>query len=85
MSRPHDSTPAATALPNDADEGPQITEIDCTQCGTRIAGMDGRYACPHCHWVNHWSEGHRALPTAEDDTDYPGRAGAGNTKARRSS
>ncbi|MFE3742662.1 hypothetical protein [Streptomyces sp. NPDC059134] len=39
------------------------------RCGTQIAGLDGRYSCGVCGWVNHHSEGHRAVPTAEDDTD----------------
>lgn len=55
-------------------EGPQITETECEGCGTRLAGLDGRYACGVCSWSNHWSEGHRELPTAQDDPDYPGPA-----------
>ncbi|MFE4368392.1 hypothetical protein ACFRMN_09115 [Streptomyces sp. NPDC056835] len=51
------------------DEGPQITHAECRQCGTHIAGLDGRYSCGVCGWVNHHSEGHRQLPTADDDTD----------------
>lgn len=51
---------------------PTITETDCPQCGTRVAGLDGRYACGHCTWVNDHAEGHHPLPTAEDDPDYPG-------------
>ncbi|WP_299530685.1 hypothetical protein [uncultured Streptomyces sp.] len=54
--------------------GPEVTYTECRQCGTLIAGLDGRYACPGCGWVNDHSEGHRALPTAEDDPDYPGHA-----------
>jgi len=71
--------------PKPADEStrePQITETECEQCGTRVAGIDGRYACGVCGAVNPWSEGYRALPTAEDDPDYPG---PGKTQARRSS
>ncbi|SCF88124.1 hypothetical protein GA0115259_104141, partial [Streptomyces sp. MnatMP-M17] len=34
-----------------------------------IAGLDGRYSCGVCGWVNHHSEGHRPLPRAEDDPD----------------
>mgnify|MGYP003575490692 CR=1 FL=1 len=55
---------------------PEITRTECTRCGTEIHGVNGRYACPHCGWVNHWSEGHTALPPAEADVDYPG-PGAG--------
>ncbi|MCX5396668.1 hypothetical protein OHA55_06630 [Streptomyces sp. NBC_00102] len=53
---------------------PEVTYTECRRCGTLIAGLDGRYACPGCGWVNDHSEGHRALPTAEDDPDFPGRA-----------
>jgi hypothetical protein len=49
----------------------EITETDCRQCGTRIAGLDGRYACPLCGWVNGHSEGHHPLPPASDDPDGP--------------
>ncbi|MFF7363053.1 hypothetical protein [Streptomyces sp. NPDC008125] len=55
---------------------PEVTYTECRRCGTLIAGLDGRYACPGCGWVNDHSEGHRALPTAEDDPDFPGPAGA---------
>lgn len=48
--------------------GPEITYAECRQCGTLIAGLDGRYSCGVCGWVNHHSEGHRLLPRAEDDT-----------------
>ncbi|MFE9847346.1 hypothetical protein ACFYPN_00835 [Streptomyces sp. NPDC005576] len=51
---------------------PEVTYTECRRCGTLIAGLDGRYACAGCGWVNDHSEGHRALPTAEDDPDYPG-------------
>ncbi|MFJ3231774.1 hypothetical protein [Streptomyces sp. NPDC086787] len=50
---------------------PEITSTLCAQCGTVVHGVDSRYACPGCGWVNHWSEGSRDLPTAEDDPDYP--------------
>ncbi|MEU8777320.1 hypothetical protein [Streptomyces sp. NPDC048606] len=51
----------------------EITETECRQCGTLIAGLNGRYACPLCGWVNDHSEGHAALPTAEEDPDHPAR------------
>ncbi|MDX2747289.1 hypothetical protein OG927_32625 [Streptomyces clavifer] len=41
---------------------PEITYMACAQCGTQIAGLDGRYACSGCGWVNEWTEGHRHLP-----------------------
>ncbi|WP_411082975.1 hypothetical protein [Streptomyces sp. cmx-18-6] len=45
-------------------EHPEITYIGCARCGTQIAGLDGRYACSGCGWVNEWTEGHRPLPTS---------------------
>ncbi|MFI1470624.1 hypothetical protein [Streptomyces wuyuanensis] len=54
------------------DTGTEITRTDCRQCGTAVYGIGGRYACPLCGWVNHWSEGHDDLPAATDDPDYPG-------------
>ncbi|MFD6532808.1 hypothetical protein [Streptomyces sp. NPDC060184] len=77
---------AGTAVPGSRPAGrpaldgpmaaPEVTYTECRRCGTLIAGLDGRYACPGCGWVNDHSEGHRALPTAEDDPDFPGRAAA---------
>ncbi|WP_267242245.1 hypothetical protein [Streptomyces sp. PR69] len=51
---------------------PEITRTDCLRCGTEVHGLAGRYACPMCGWVNHWSEGYSELPTAADDPDWPG-------------
>lgn len=79
------SSPQHPSAPEPATRGPrepQITETECEQCGTRVAGLDGRYACGVCGAVNAWSEGYQALPSAEDDLDYPG---PGKTEARRSS
>ncbi|MFJ6795650.1 hypothetical protein [Streptomyces sp. NPDC091268] len=58
---------------------PELTEAECRRCGTYIAGLDGRYACGVCGWVNDHSEGHRRLPTADEDPDRPakGRRRAG--------
>ncbi|WP_323183441.1 hypothetical protein [Streptomyces sp. NBC_00091] len=53
---------------------PELTEAECRRCGTYIAGLDGRYACGVCGWVNDHSEGHRRLPRADEDPDRP-RAG----------
>ncbi|MFG3286909.1 hypothetical protein [Streptomyces sp. NPDC048111] len=50
---------------------PDITYTRCKRCGTELAGLDGRYSCGVCGWSNHWSEGHRPLPRAEDDPDAP--------------
>ncbi|MFC9604328.1 hypothetical protein ACFTTN_12825 [Streptomyces niveus] len=68
------SIPPATPAPEPEPEhatviGPEITYAECRQCGTLIAGLDGRYSCGVCGWVNHHSEGHRILPRAEDDTN----------------
>lgn len=60
------------------DTGPEITYAECRQCGTLIAGLDGRYSCGVCGWVNHHSEGHRALPRAEDDVDHAAGGPGGN-------
>lgn len=51
---------------------PEITTTECRQCGAQVSGLNGRYACGLCGWVNHWSEGYGNLPTAQDDPDYPG-------------
>lgn len=80
------SRPGARTSAADPMAAPEVTYTECRQCGTLIAGLDGRYACPGCGWVNDHSEGHRALPTAEDDPDYPGtrrRAGAEAGPGRR--
>lgn len=70
------SAPQEAPQPAAADDGPKITRTDCDRCGTRVSGIDGRYACGVCGWVNHWSEGHRPLPPAEADVDYPGPGAA---------
>ncbi|MFI5665567.1 hypothetical protein [Streptomyces sp. NPDC051704] len=54
---------------------PELTEAECRRCGTYIAGLDGRYACGVCGWVNDHSEGHRRLPTADEDPDRPAARG----------
>ncbi|MFE2975994.1 hypothetical protein [Streptomyces sp. NPDC059258] len=60
-SRPERRSPDGDAA---ATEHPEITFIGCARCGTLIAGLDGRYACSGCGWVNEWTEGHRPLPEA---------------------
>lgn len=50
---------------------PELTEAECRRCGTYIAGLDGRYACGVCGWVNDHAEGHRRLPRADEDPDRP--------------
>lgn len=52
-------------------EMPEITHAECRQCGTQIAGLDGRYACGVCGWVNPWSEGYSDLPTPEPHDAEP--------------
>ncbi|MEU1132381.1 hypothetical protein ABZ383_21385 [Streptomyces sp. NPDC005900] len=52
--------------------GAQITVTNCYRCGTEVSGLNGRYACALCGWVNNWSEGHTELPGPEMDPDYPG-------------
>ncbi|MEU1474506.1 hypothetical protein [Streptomyces sp. NPDC005760] len=52
--------------------GSEITTTDCRQCGAEVSGLNNRYACSYCGWVNHWSEGSSTLPTAQEDPDYPG-------------
>ncbi|PCG83030.1 hypothetical protein CIB93_26630 [Streptomyces sp. WZ.A104] len=56
---PEERPPAEAAT-----EHPEITYIGCARCGTQIAGLDGRYACSGCGWVNQWTDGHRPLPAA---------------------
>jgi hypothetical protein len=51
----------------------EITATMCHDCGAEVHGVNARYACGLCGWVNHWSEGSTPLLTAEDDPDYPGR------------
>jgi hypothetical protein len=51
----------------------EITRTECARCGTEVHGIDGRYACPGCGWVNHWDQGHRPLPTGDEDPDSPPR------------
>ncbi|MCX4238268.1 hypothetical protein ACH4Y0_26145 [Streptomyces sp. NPDC020707] len=53
--------------------GAEITTTDCRQCGAKVSGLNNRYACSYCGWVNHWAEGSTNLPSAEDDLDHPGR------------
>jgi hypothetical protein len=62
--RPEAQSTTATATRS------EITRTDCRQCGTEVHGIDGRYACAGCGWVNHWSEGHGDLPANSDDRDW---------------
>ncbi|MCY0917800.1 MULTISPECIES: hypothetical protein [unclassified Streptomyces] len=72
--RPDDHPESIAPLP-----APELTEAECRRCGTHIAGLDGRYACGVCGWVNDHSEGHRRLPRADEDPDRP----AGNRQRRK--
>lgn len=47
--------------------GQEITITACRECGSEVAGINGRYACGLCGWTNPWHEGHTELPTADDD------------------
>lgn len=47
-------------------DGQNITTTGCRQCGTEISGVNGRYSCPACGWVNHWSEGDTELPGTDE-------------------
>ncbi|MEU5957816.1 hypothetical protein [Streptomyces sp. NPDC047525] len=58
-------TPAMAFL-----ESQEITTTDCRQCGTQVSGVNGRYACGVCGWVNNWSEGHNELPSGDDDIQH---------------
>ncbi|MEV7086406.1 hypothetical protein AB0O07_10990 [Streptomyces sp. NPDC093085] len=84
-SKPLSSSPpplpsAPSPSPAGRPPGPEITYGECRQCGTLIAGLDGRYSCGVCGWVNHHSEGHRPLPRAEDDADHNKARGAGGNR-----
>ncbi|URM92490.1 hypothetical protein LUW75_23895 [Streptomyces sp. MRC013] len=50
---------------------PEITTTMCSACGSQVSGLNGRYACGVCGWVNNWAEGHTALPHAEEDSRAP--------------
>ncbi|GAA3101444.1 hypothetical protein [Streptomyces echinatus] len=52
-------------------KGQEITTTGCGRCGTEISGVNGRYACGNCGWVNHWSEGHTELPAYDPVGDFP--------------
>lgn len=65
---PEERTESTAPLPP-----PELTEAECRRCGTYIAGLDGRYACGVCGWVNDHSEGHRRLPRADEDPDRPAK------------
>ncbi|MEU3406956.1 hypothetical protein ABZ766_23860 [Streptomyces sp. NPDC006670] len=72
--RPHGAHPPdahANPQPGAPLPAPELTEGQCRRCGTHIAGLDGRYACGVCGWVNDHSEGHRRLPRADEDPDRP--------------
>lgn len=49
--------------------GRTITTTLCQTCGTEIAGINGRYSCGNCGWVNHWSQGDTELPPLPDLDD----------------
>jgi len=54
----------------------KITTTICQHCGTEIAGVNGRYSCGICGWVNHWSQGDTELPPLPDlEGDDPAPSG----------
>ncbi|MFJ6739847.1 hypothetical protein ACIQOU_13185 [Streptomyces sp. NPDC091279] len=59
--------PDQAAMATEFLAGQEITHTECRQCGSSISGVNGRYACGHCGWVNHWSEGHTSLPAEDED------------------
>ncbi|NMI57111.1 MULTISPECIES: hypothetical protein [unclassified Streptomyces] len=68
---PPETVPRADTAATLADA--EITATECRECGAEVHGLNGRYACGLCGWVNHWSQGSTALPRAEDDPDHPDR------------
>ncbi|MGW2936906.1 hypothetical protein ACWDA7_34795 [Streptomyces sp. NPDC001156] len=51
---------------------PEITRTTCGGCGALVEGLNERYSCTVCGWVNQWDDSTSPLPAAEDDPDYPG-------------
>ncbi|MFF0744969.1 hypothetical protein ACFYVL_31665 [Streptomyces sp. NPDC004111] len=50
---------------------PEITHSVCPRCHADIDGLNGRYACTLCGWVNHWSEGQGELPAPDGHLPEP--------------
>ncbi|MFF0747137.1 hypothetical protein ACFYVL_42805 [Streptomyces sp. NPDC004111] len=42
----------------------EITRSTCPCCHADDDGINGRYACALCNWVNHWPEGHTGDPSS---------------------
>jgi ribosomal protein S27AE len=66
---PPETVLADTSAPTTVAE---ITTTECPECGAAVSGLNGRYACGLCGWVNHWSQGSGRLPTAQEDPDWDG-------------
>lgn len=49
-----------------------FTRSNCRDCGALVEGLNERYACTLCGWVNRWDDSTSVLPAAEDDPDFPG-------------
>ena len=47
----------------------ELTVRDCPKCGVTVTGVNGRYACTACGWVNHWSEGNTPLPSSSGEDE----------------
>ncbi len=65
---PEAALAGAPLAPPPADPAPEVpaaraalrlTQTPCQRCGTLVAGLNGRYACPVCDWANPWKDGAR--------------------------
>lgn len=59
---------AAVPTPHDL----PFTRTTCSGCGAIVEGLNNRFSCTVCGWVNRWDDSTSPLPSAEDDPDYPG-------------
>ncbi|MFJ4697160.1 MULTISPECIES: hypothetical protein [unclassified Streptomyces] len=50
---------AAPEVPAPVRAALRLTQTPCQRCGTLVAGLNGRYACPVCDWANPWEDGAR--------------------------
>ncbi|NBM15908.1 hypothetical protein [Streptomyces sp. GC420] len=51
-------------------EHAEITRGICGGCSAMVEGLNGRYSCALCGWVNRWDQSPAPLPSKEDDPDY---------------
>ncbi|MEU8587656.1 hypothetical protein AB0C59_11750 [Streptomyces sp. NPDC048664] len=59
-----------------------FTRTTCAGCGAIVEGLNNRFSCTVCGWVNRWDDSTSPLPCAEDDPDCP-RRGRGSTAPAR--